>query len=127
MTYLENNEFVSNELLPEINSIVSKYLESEYSYIENEEDLEDLDVAELNDELIDDVLKSVKKLIKNSATDYEFEKINDPSDINPEDIVPMIESAFYDYKDIMYERFNEKFEKEEYLDEYYSESAGDYE
>jgi hypothetical protein len=39
----------------------------------------------------------------------------------------MIESAFYDYKDIMYERFNEKFEKEEYLDEYYSESAGDYE
>lgn len=127
MTYLENNEFVSNELLPEINSIVSKYLESEYSYIENEEDLEDLDAAELNDELIDDVLKSVNKLIKNSATDYEFDKINDPSDINPEDIVPMIESAFYDYKDIMYERFNEKFEKEEYLDEYYSESAGDYE
>ncbi|MBR3617948.1 MAG: hypothetical protein IKN46_04660 [Acholeplasmatales bacterium] len=123
MTYLENDEFVSNELLPEINSIVSKYLESEYSYIENEEDLEDLDEAEVSDELIDDVLKSVKKLIKNCATEYDFEKI---SDINPEDITPMIDSAFYDYKDIMTERFNEKFEKEEYLDEYYSEAETDY-
>ena len=123
MTYIENNEFVSNEVLPEITSIVSNYLESEYSYIENEEDLEDLDAAEITDELIDEVLKSLKKLIKTCSSDYGFEK----SDINPEDVMPMIESAYFDYKDIMYERFNEKFEKEDYLDEYYSDTVNDYE
>ena len=42
MNLLDVNDFVTKEVLPEINDLVRDYLESEYSYIENEDDLADL-------------------------------------------------------------------------------------
>ena len=120
MTILDNNKFVSNELLPELNEIIKNYLESEYSYIENKDDLDDLDDAEVNDSLISEVKVRINKLIDSCSEDYDFSEY----DINysDEELYGMIESAFNDYKDIMYERYSEEFDKQDYFDDYYSEA-----
>jgi len=119
MTILDDNKFVSNELLPELNEIVKNYLESEYSYIENSDDLEDLDEAEINDSLINEVKVKINKLIDSCSKDYDFSSYD--INYNEEDLYSMLESAFEDYKDIMYEKYSEEFEKQDYFDEYYSE------
>ena len=59
MTYLDVNDFVSNEVLPLVNDIVEDYIESNFYYIENEEDLEDLEEAEVTEELFTDVFISI--------------------------------------------------------------------
>lgn len=120
MTILDNNKFVSNELLPELNEIVKNYLESEYSYIENKDDLEDLEDAEVNDSLISEIKVRINKLIDSCSEDYDFSEY----DINysDEELFGMIDAAFTDYKDIMYERYSEEFDKQDYFDDYYSET-----
>lgn len=120
MTILDNNKFVSNELLPELNEIVKNYLESEYSYIENKDDLDDLDDAEVNDSLISEVKARINKLIDSCSEDYDFSEYD--INYNNEELYCMIESAFNDYKDIMYERYSEEFDKQDYFDDYYSEA-----
>ncbi|MBQ3415314.1 MAG: hypothetical protein IJH39_08240 [Clostridia bacterium] len=120
MTILDNNKFVSNELLPELNEIVKNYLESEYSYIENKDDLDDLDDAEVNDSLISEVKVRINKLIDSCSEDYDFSEYD--INYNNEELYCMIESAFNDYKDIMYERYSEEFDKQDYFDDYYSET-----
>lgn len=120
MTILDNNKFVSNELLPELNEIIKNYLESEYSYIENKDDLDDLDDAEVNDSLISEVKVRINKLIDSCSEDYDFSEYN--INYSDEELYGMIESAFNDYKDIMYERYSEEFDKQDYFDDYYSEA-----
>lgn len=120
MTILDDNKFVSNELLPEINEIVENFLESEYSYIENTDDLEDLEEAEITESLLNDVNEGVRNLIKSCTEEYDLSKYD--LNYDKEELYSMIESAFNDYKDIMIERYNEEFDKQEYLDEYYSET-----
>ncbi len=120
MTILDDNKFVSNELLPEINKIVENFLESEYSYIENTDDLEDLEDAEITESLLNDITIGIHNLIKSCRDEYDFSKYD--LNYDKEELYAMVESAFNDYKDIMIERYNEEFDKQEYLDEYYSET-----
>lgn len=120
MTILDDNKFVSNELLPEINKIVENFLESEYSYIENTDDLEDLEDAEITESLLNDITIGIHNLIKSCGDEYDFSKYD--LNYDKEELYAMVESAFNDYKDIMIERYNEEFDKQEYLDEYYSET-----
>ena len=120
MTILDDNKFVSNELLPEINKIVENFLESEYSYIENTDDLEDLEDAEITESLLNDINIGIHNLIKSCGDEYDFSKYD--LNYDKEELYAMVESAFNDYKDIMIERYNEEFDKQEYLDEYYSET-----
>lgn len=120
MTILDDNKFVSNELLPEINKIVENFLESEYSYIENTDDLADLEEAEITESLLNDITTGIHNLIKSCADEYDLSKYD--LNYDKEELYSMVESAFNDYKDIMIERYNEEFDKQEYLDEYYSET-----
>lgn len=120
MTYFDINKFVSDEVLPQVNSTVQNYLEDAYSYIENEDDLEDLEYAEITDELIDNVKTDIDKLIKECSSDYDFSKV-DNKELDNELIYNIIDSSFTDYKEMMLQRYQEEFEKQEYFDEYYSE------
>lgn len=120
MTYFDINKFVSDEILPQVNSTVQNYLEDTYSYIENEDDLEDLEYAEITDELIDNVKTDIDKLIKECSSDYDFSKV-DNKELDNELIYNIIDSSFTDYKEMMLQRYQEEFEKQEYFDEYYSE------
>ena len=120
MTYLDINNLVSREILPEINNTIEEYLEDKFSYIENEEDLEDLEDAEVDEELINEVKSKITVIIKDVKDDYDLSSVNEP--IKDEELYSIIESSFNDYRDIMIERYNEKFEREEYLDEYYSDT-----
>ena len=120
MTYFDINKFVSDEVLPQVNSTVQNYLEDTYSYIENEDDLEDLEYAEITDELIDNVKTDINKLIKECSSDYDFSKV-DNKELDSELIYNIIDSSFTDYKEMMLQRYQEEFEKQEYFDEYYSE------
>ena len=104
MNYLNLDNFVTSEVLPEINNLVQNYLDSEFSYIENEDDLEDLENAEVSDELFSEIEKDLYKLVKELK----------------EELLSMIESSFSDCKEIMIQEYQEKFEKEDYFDEYYS-------
>lgn len=118
MTLLDVNDFVTKEVLPEINNLVQNYLESEYSYIEEEEDLEDLENAEINEELVEDIKKNLLKLAKLVEEEYDFKNVTFDY---PDDVLSiMIESSLEDYKEIMIEKYREEFEKESYFDEYYS-------
>lgn len=118
MTLLDVNDFVTKEVLPEINNLVQNYLESEYSYIEEEEDLEDLENAEINEELVEDIKKNLLKLAKLVEDEYDFKNVTFDY---PDDVLSiMIESSLEDYKEIMIEKYREDFEKQLYFDEYYS-------
>lgn len=119
MNYLNLNDFVTNEVFPEINNLVQNYLEGEYSYIENEEDLEDLEEAEVTDDLFDDIEKDLYKLVKELKDDYDFSQVNEKV-FPKEELLSMIESSFSDCKDMLIQEYQEEFEKKDYFDEYYS-------
>lgn len=120
MTYLDDNDFLNNEVLPKINSIVENYFDSEYSYINCEEDLEDLEDAEVTEELMNDVKSSLNKLISECEEDYDF-SIIDNKKLDDDELFRLVESAFIDYKEILLNQYAEEFDRENYLDEYYSE------
>ncbi len=120
MTYLDDNDFLNNEVLPKINSIVENYFDSEYSYINCEEDLKDLEDAEVSEELMNDVKSSLNKLISECEEDYDF-SIIDNKKIDDDELFRLVESAFIDYKEILINQYAEEFDRENYLDEYYSE------
>lgn len=119
MNYLNLNDFVTNEVFPEINNLVQTYLEGEYSYIENEEDLEDLEEAEVTDDLFDEIEKDLYKLVKELKDDYDFSQVNEKV-FPKEELLSMIESSFSDCKDMLIQEYQEDFEKKDYFDEYYS-------
>ena len=119
MNYLNLDNFVTSEVLPEINNLVQNYLDSEFSYIENEDDLEDLENAEVSDELFSEIEKDLYKLVKELKEEYDFSMVNEKT-YPKEELLSMIESSFSDCKEIMIQEYQEKFEKEDYFDEYYS-------
>ena len=120
MTYLDVNDFVSDEVLPLVNDIVEDYIESNFYYIENEEDLEDLEEAEVTEELFTDVEGNILKLIHQLKDEYDFSKV-DEEELPENELNNIIESAFSDYKDMLIQKYQEKFDKETYFNEYYSE------
>ena len=119
MTYLDVDKFVTGDLLPMINDLVKEYLEDTYSYIENEDDLEDLEDAEITDEFMMQVKIAIYDLIDEVYDDYDFSKVDD-KEINNELLYQIIDSSFVDYKEILIQKYNDQFDKEEYIDEYYS-------
>lgn len=121
MNYLEINDLVSKEILPEINNIISDYLEDKFSYIENEEDLEDLENYDIDDDLIDVVRSGIFDVIAEVKEEYEEELSKVNEDIDENELYNIIESSVNDYKDIMIERIREEFDKEDFFDDYYSE------
>lgn len=119
MNYLNLDTFVTSEVFPEINNLVQNYLESEYSYIENEDDLSDLENAEVTDDLFDEIESDLYKMAKELKDEYDFSYVNEK--VFPrEELLSMIESSFSDCKEIMMQEYLEQFEKQEYFDEYYS-------
>ena len=119
MNYLNLDTFVTSEVFPEINNLVQNYLESEYSYIENEDDLSDLENAEVTDALFDEIESDLYKMVKELKDEYDFSYVNEK--VFPrEELLSMIESSFSDCKEIMMQEYLEQFEKQEYFDEYYS-------
>ena len=126
MNYLSINDLVSKEILPQINDIIADYLEDKFSYIENQEDLEDLEEYEIEEDLIEIVTNGIIDMIAEVKDDYseELSKVDEPMDST--ELYNMVESSFNDYKEIMIQRFNDEFEREEYLDEYYSEGDFDF-
>lgn len=121
MTYLDLNDFVTKEVLQDINSTVSNYIDSEFGYIENEEDLEDLEYSEVPPELVENVINSLYKLVSDCSDDYDFSKVDDKT-FKYDDIASMVESSYADYKEIRIQQLQEEFEKDEYFEEYYSET-----
>jgi len=121
MTYLDLNDFVTKEVLQDINSTVSNYIDSEFGYIENEEDLEDLEYSEVSPELVENVIDSLYRLVSDCSDDYDFSKVDDKT-FKYDDVASLVESSYADYKEIRIQQLQEEFDKEEYFDEYYSET-----
>jgi len=121
MTYLDLNDFVTKEVLQDINSTVSNYIDSEFGYIENEEDLEDLEYSEVPPELVETVIDSLYKLVSDCSDDYDFSKVDDKT-FKYDDVASLVESSYADYKEIRIQQLQEEFEKDEYFEEYYSDT-----
>ena len=118
MENTEFNKFVSDELLPEINSFVENYITDKFSYIENSEDLEDLEYTEIDEDLINEAKSTVNNLINELSNEYDFSNIDDF--LTDELLYTIVESAFIDYKEMLIEKYNEEFDRLEFYDDYYS-------
>lgn len=119
MNYLDHNEFVSKAVLREINNTVINYMDSEYDYIDSDEDLADLEDAEVTPQLVDEVAVNLVDLVNDVKDEYDFSKIDDKT--FPTDALwSMVESSFNDYRDLMIEQITDKLERRGYMDDYYS-------
>ena len=118
MTEKDINKFVSNELLPEINNYVKNYMDDKFSYIETPDDLEDLEYAEVEEDLINDTTQILNNLIADNSSEYDFTDVK--KDLNEDLLYTIVESAFTDYKEMLIEKFNEEFDRQDFFDDYYS-------
>ena len=118
MTEKDINKFVSNELLPEINNYVKNYMDDKFSYIETPDDLEDLEYAEVEEDLINETKQILNNLIADNSSEYDFTDVK--KDLNEDLLYTIVESAFIDYKEMLIEKFNEEFDRRDFFDDYYS-------
>ena len=118
MTEQDINKFVSNELLREINNYVKNYMDDKFSYIETPDDLEDLEYAEVEEDLINDTKQILNNLITDNSSEYDFTDVK--KDLNEDLLYTIVESAFIDYKEMLIEKFNEEFDRRDFFDDYYS-------
>ena len=118
MTEKDINKFVSNELLPEINNYVKNYMDDKFSYIETPDDLEDLEYAEVEEDLINETKQILNNLITDNSSEYDF--IDVKKDLNEDLLYTIVESAFIDYKEMLIEKFKEEFDRRDLFDDYYS-------
>lgn len=118
MTEKDINKFVSNELLPEINNYVKNYMDDKFSYIETPDDLEDLEYAEVEEDLINETKQILNNLITDNSSEYDFTDVK--KDLNEDLLYTIVESAFIDYKEMLIEKFNEEFDRQDFFDDYYS-------
>lgn len=118
MTEKDINKFVSNELLPEINNYVKNYMDDKFSYIETQDDLEDLEYAEVEEDLINETKQILNNLITDNSSEYDFTDVK--KDLNEDLLYTIVESAFIDYKEMLIEKFNEEFDRRDFFDDYYS-------
>ena len=118
MTEKDINKFVSNELLPEINNYVKNYMDDKFSYIETPDDLEDLEYAEVEEDLINETKQILNNLITDNSSEYNFTDVK--KDLNEDLLYTIVESAFIDYKEMLIEKFNEEFDRRDFFDDYYS-------
>lgn len=118
MTEKDINKFVSNELLPEINNYVKNYMDDKFSYIETPDDLEDLEYAEVEEDLINETTQILNNLIIDNSSEYDFTDVK--KDLNEDLLYTIVESAFTDYKEMLIEKFNEEFDRQDFFDDYYS-------
>ena len=118
MTENDINKFVSNELLPEINNYVKNYMDDKFSYIETPDDLEDLEYAEVEEDLINETKQILNNLITDNSSEYDFTDVK--KDLNEDLLYTIVESAFIDYKEMLIEKFNEEFDRRDFFDDYYS-------
>ena len=118
MTEKDINKFVSNELLPEINNYVKNYMDDKFSYIETPDDLEDLEYAEVEEDLINETKQILNNLITDNSSEYDFTDVK--KDLNEDLVYTIVESAFIDYKEMLIEKFNEEFDRRDFFDDYYS-------
>lgn len=118
MTEKDINKFVSNELLPEINNYVKNYMDDKFSYIETPDDLEDLEYAEVEEDLISETTQILNNLIIDNSSEYDFTDVE--KDLNEDLLYTIVESAFTDYKEMLIEKFNEEFDRQDFFDDYYS-------
>ena len=118
MTEKDINKFVSNELLPEINNYVKNYMDDKFSYIETPDDLEYLEYAEVEEDLINETKQILNNLITDNSSEYDFTDVK--KDLNEDLLYTIVESAFIDYKEMLIEKFNEEFDRRDFFDDYYS-------
>ena len=118
MTEKDINKFVSNELLPEINNYVKNYMDDKFSYIETPDDLEDLEYAEVEEDLINETKQILNNLITDNSSEYDFTDVK--KDLNEDLLYTIVESAFIDYKEMLIETFNAEFDRRDFFDDYYS-------
>ena len=101
-----------------IYTIVRTILESEFSYIENPEDVYDLENYNYDDDLFNEAYEEGMLAVKDNVDDYDFE--NNEDEII-EDLRNIIDKVFEEVKDELVSKYNEKFEMEDMLyemDEY---------
>lgn len=101
-----------------IYSTISDYLETEFSYIECQEDIYDLENYNCDDDLYNDAFNEGMFTIKDNIDEYDFE--NNEEEIT-EALSFLVGQVFDEVKEEMLNRLNEKFEMEDMLyemDEY---------
>lgn len=119
MNYFDINKLVEKEILPEINCYIQDYLEDKFGYIESSEDLEDLEYAEVDDDLVEAVKNDIYELIDDVSNEYDLSSVDD-KEINNEILYQIIDSSFNDWKEMLLEKYRDEFDKIDYFDEYYS-------
>ena len=100
MTCLDLNDLLTKEILPEVNNIIAEYIDSEFSYIEDEDDLEDLEESEVDDALyntVEEYLKDIPELKSNNKIiSQKIQKIQQLTGLNSAAVEEVKNNDFID-------------------------------
>ena len=89
-------------------------MDDKFSYIETPDDLEDLEYAEVEEDLINEAKQILNNLITDNSSEYDFTDVK--KDLNEDLLYTIVESAFIDYKEMLIEKFNEEFDRRDFFD-----------
>ena len=84
------------EILKLFNNYVKNYMDDKFSYIETPDDLEDLEYAEVEEDLINETKQILNNLITDNSSEYDFTDVK--KDLNEDLLYTIVESAFIDDK-----------------------------
>ena len=110
-----NLKNISQDLTAFLTKKFKTYFECEYNYIEYPEDLEDLELAVCDEELLEETFDEVMSILEDNEDSYDFETCN--KEELEEDIYVLIDDVFYKVRDEQVDIYREKFEMEDMVTE----------
>ena len=115
MNYIDNINFISNELKPCIDNLVCNYIDEEIEYAESMEELDEIEYMNCPEELMEEILEEVHDLILECLDDYDIITISE--DDFEYKIGAIVDDEFEKIKNKKLEIRREDFEKLDYFEE----------
>lgn len=116
MNYIDNESFISNELIPLIDSEIHMYLEDQIKFAETTSEIEDMMYDNCPEDLKNDILVEVEDLISQCIDDYDI--IESDDDECMANLSMLIDTEFEKCKIDVLTIELENVEKENFFDDY---------
>lgn len=116
MNYIDNNNFLNNELIPLVKNVVSDYVNEEISYIETLDDLDEFEYSNCPEELRANIIEDINKLILDCVDDYDIITNIDDDDYE-EKINNIIDNVYEEIKNTSIDIRREDFDRLDYFED----------
>lgn len=116
MNYIDNNNFLNNELIPLVKNVVSDYVNEEISYIETLDDLDEFEYSNCPEELRANIIEDINNLILDCIDDYDIITNIDDDDYE-EKINNIIDNVYEEIKSTSIDIRREDFDRLDYFED----------